>query len=99
LLTGRGSGPVELDPGVFQRYARVLRSLHQRGHELVVVCGGGRPARYFIAVGRELGAPPRLLDLLGVKATHVNALLLMAALAAPTTGQPYSLGGWGRSWW
>ncbi len=80
LLTGRGSGPVELDPGVFQRYARVLRSLHQRGHELVVVCGGGRPARYFIAVGRELGAPPRLLDLLGVKATHVNALLLMAAL-------------------
>lgn len=46
----------------------------------MVVCGGGQPARYFIEVGRELGGSSDVLDYLGIKATHINALLLMAAL-------------------
>jgi len=70
------------DEGVetYRRYAWALRELRRRGHQVVVVCGGGRIAREYIHKAQELGAPPSLQDRLGVLATHVNALLLIAAL-------------------
>lgn len=74
LLTRDG----EVEP--YQRYAEVLRELRRRGHQVVVVCGGGRIAREYIQKARELGAPSHLQDRLGVLATHINALLLIAAL-------------------
>jgi len=64
----------------YRRYAGALRRLRERGHQLVVVCGGGRPARAYIETARQLGAPPPLQDRLGILATHLNALLLIAAL-------------------
>jgi len=68
------------DAETYRRYARALRKLKDRGHQLVVVCGGGRPAREHIDIARHLGAPPQLQDRLGILATHLNALLLIAAL-------------------
>ncbi|MFB0557512.1 MAG: UMP kinase [Candidatus Bathyarchaeia archaeon] len=70
----------EMRPYNYRSYAKVLRELKERGHQLVVVCGGGRPAREFISIARELSADNRLQDRLGIIATHVNALLLIAAL-------------------
>lgn len=64
----------------YLRYAEVLRELRRRGNKVVVVCGGGRIAREYIHKARELGATPHLQDRLGVLATHINALLLIAAL-------------------
>lgn len=81
LLTGKNPDPVPfLDPDIFRKYATVLKRIHEQGHELMVVCGGGQPARYFIHVANNLEADRDLLDNLGIKATHINALLLMAAL-------------------
>ena len=81
LLTGKNNDkPLELNPEPYKRYAGVLRKLHEEGHELMVVCGGGRPARHFIEVAKTLGATRYVQDMLGVKATHVNALLMMASL-------------------
>ena len=81
LLTGKNDKPyVELEAERFRKYALVLKELHKEGHELVVVCGGGKPARHFIAVSKELEGSRKVQDLLGVKATHVNALLMMSAL-------------------
>jgi uridylate kinase len=81
LLTGKNSEPyVELDPNIYCRYAETLKQLHSNGHEIIVVCGGGKPARYFIDLAKQLGGLPDVQDLLGVKASHVNALLLMSAL-------------------
>ena len=74
LLTRSG------DAETYRRYARTLRKLKDKGHKLVVVCGGGRPAREYIDIARQLGAPPQLQDRLGILATHLNALLLIAAL-------------------
>ncbi len=62
------------------RYAEALKRIWEAGNELVVVCGGGRPARQYIAIAKELGAPRDLQDNLGILSTHVNALLLIAAL-------------------
>ena len=70
----------DMSPENYRRYARILKELKDEGHQLVVVCGGGRPAREFISIARGLGADDRLQDRLGILATHANALLLIAAL-------------------
>ena len=69
-----------LNADTYRMYANALRRLKEKEHQLVVVCGGGRPAREYIGIARQLDASNRLQDRLGILATHVNALLLIAAL-------------------
>ena len=81
LLTGKNSeSDIKLNPEKYVKYAKIMRKLHEEGHELVVVCGGGKPARYFIEISKKLDASREIQDNLGIKSTHINALLLMAAL-------------------
>ena len=81
LLTGKSMDDyVKLDPARFSKYAEVIKALHNDGHQLMVVCGGGKPARYFIDIAKTYNAPPELLDYLGIKSSHINALIFMAAL-------------------
>jgi uridylate kinase len=81
LLTGKlETSSFELKAEKFKKYADVIIQLFKEGHEIVVVCGGGSPARHFIKVSKELGGTSLVQDLLGVKATHVNALLMISAL-------------------
>jgi uridylate kinase len=47
---------------------------------VVVTCCGGRPARQYISIAKELGGTRILQDGLGILTTHINALLLIAAL-------------------
>ncbi len=62
------------------QYAQVLRELHRAGHLLVIVVGGGRPARTFISAARALGANETQSDWLGIKIARHNAELLIIAL-------------------
>ncbi|MFH0850473.1 MAG: UMP kinase [Candidatus Bathyarchaeota archaeon] len=81
LLTGdKNDTTLTLTPEPYRTYATVLRQLHGLGHQLMVVCGGGKPARHYIQVAKNLDASRSIQDMLGVKATHINALLLTAAL-------------------
>jgi uridylate kinase len=81
LLTGKtGQTNYTLYPENFKKYANVLLELHAMGHKIMVVCGGGKPARHFIETAKHLDGSSSILDMLGVKATHVNALMMMAAL-------------------
>jgi len=81
LLTGKTKEPyVKLTPEKYRRYAEALKELHDQGHEIMVVCGGGKPARHFIEISKQLGGSRDIQDLLGVKASHINALLIMSAL-------------------
>ena len=61
-------------------YATVIKALVKDGHSLVVVVGGGKPARLFITAARELGASEAQCDWLGIKLARNNAELLCAAL-------------------
>lgn len=79
LLTGKGD-EILIDYLTYIRYAETVKQLHREGHKLIVVCGGGKPARYFIDVAKKLDAKREIQDMLGVKCTHINALLFMAAL-------------------
>ncbi len=87
LLTGKNTEPnIKINPQNYTRYAETINKLHNQGHTIMVVCGGGKPARYYIDQAKKLDATPDIQDLLGVKTTHINALLFMAALG-PTADQ------------
>jgi uridylate kinase len=77
ILAGR-------DAQQLREYARALKDLAEE-HKIFVVVGGGRIAREYIGKARALGASELFCDQIGIGATKLNAMLLVAALgdAAP----------------
>ncbi len=63
-----------------RNYAAAIKSLVKDGHSLVIVVGGGIPARVFISAARDLGASEAQCDWLGIKLARNNAELLCAGL-------------------
>ena len=63
----------------FKEYAKLLKELSEE-HEIFVVVGGGKPAREYIGVVRDLGAGEAKCDDIGIEVTRVNAKLLLLAL-------------------
>jgi uridylate kinase len=63
----------------FREYAEVLKSL-AREHTILVVVGGGTPAREYISVSKELKASNALRDLIGIGVSRLNARLLISAM-------------------
>ena len=63
----------------FQEYSSILKDLSKE-HELFVVVGGGKPAREYIRVVRDLGAGEAQCDDIGIEVTRINAKLLLSAL-------------------
>ncbi len=61
-------------------YAKAVDSFVEDGNSMVIVVGGGKPARTLIAAARELGASEAQCDWLGIKVARNNAELLSAAL-------------------
>ena len=75
--------PGENDSQYIKKLAELLKKVSKEVH-LVVVCGGGKTARYYIKNGSELNGSTHDLDLLGIDLTRVNAKLLMIALGGIT---------------
>lgn len=69
----------EYDYQKFQEYSEILKSLSDE-HELFIVVGGGKPAREYIGVIRDLGGGEAQCDDIGIEVTRINAKLLLAAL-------------------
>lgn len=65
-----------------REYAESIRAHVKDGQTMVVVVGGGLPAREFISAARELGASEAQCDWLGIKLARNNAELLSAALGS-----------------
>lgn len=63
----------------FMNYSEVLRGLNQ-DHEIFVVVGGGKTARDYIEIARNLGVSEAMCDEVGIEVTRINANLLIAAL-------------------
>ena len=63
----------------FKEYAKLPKELSSE-HEFFVVVGGGKPAREYIGVVRDLGAGEAKCDDIGIEVTRVNAKLLLLAL-------------------
>ena len=69
----------EYDSKKFQEYSAILKDLTKE-HEIFVVIGGGKPAREYISVVRDLGAGEAQCDDIGIEVTRINAKLMLAAL-------------------
>ncbi|MBN1323727.1 MAG: UMP kinase [Methanotrichaceae archaeon] len=67
------------DPESLRGYGKVLLEIAKE-HQVYVVVGGGRIAREYIEKARALGASEAFCDSIGIEATRLNALLLVAAL-------------------
>ena len=75
-----------------KNFARSLMDL-AIDHQIFVVVGGGKIAREYIEKARALRASEAFCDLLGIGATKLNAMLLIAALgraAAPEPAESYA---------
>ncbi len=72
------NGNVVLD--IIRKYSEVILALRESGHKFMIVVGGGKPAREFIAAARALGASEAQCDWLGIKLARNNAELMSAAL-------------------
>ena len=65
----------------FKEYAKLLKEQSEE-HEIFVVVGGGKPAREYIGVVRDLGAGEAKCDDIGIEVTRVNAKLMLLALGS-----------------
>lgn len=64
---------------MLKEYSNILKSL-QKEHELFVVVGGGKPAREYINIVRELDGGEAICDDIGIEVTRINAKLLSISL-------------------
>jgi uridylate kinase len=71
--------PGKDDPTYIKKLAETVREVSAEV-QVVIVCGGGRIARYYSETGRELGGTTCQLDMLGIGATRLNAQLLAISL-------------------
>jgi uridylate kinase len=70
----------ELSTENFKKYADVILKLKKKGHDIIVVCGGGKVCREYQAIARGLKADDEQLDFIGIMATHLNASTFSACL-------------------
>jgi uridylate kinase len=59
-------------------------------HKLFVIVGGGKIARRYIQLGRELGFDEDTLDLIGIDVTRVNARIITNLLKVSNTEIPHT---------
>ncbi|MGA8542678.1 MAG: UMP kinase [Thermoplasmata archaeon] len=81
LLTGHN------DRQYLEDLATLLREVGRK-IPLVVTTGGGRTAREYIHLGRELGLTEVELDEIGIDVTRLHARLLAARIGPPTPAHP-----------
>lgn len=79
--------PNEADDGYLAQLAKLMGDL-SLSRRIFAVTGGGRVSRFYIAMGRSLGARERRLDELGIEVTRMNARLLAIALGTRANPEP-----------
>ncbi len=77
----------EHDVDYLGKLAELLRSAGRSG-PVAVTTGGGRTARQYIRLGRELGLTEVELDELGIEVTRLHARLLAGRIGPPCPARP-----------
>jgi len=75
LISTRDGINIEL----FKRYSKLFSEIYNGGRWCIVV-GGGEEARRYVKAARALGINESICDLIAVKVTRINALLLASLL-------------------
>jgi uridylate kinase len=77
----------EDDPRFIDGFREILRSFPE-DHRFIIITGGGRTARDYIKIGRELGSDEATLDWVGIGATRLNAWLVISSLGKDCYPRP-----------
>jgi uridylate kinase len=76
-------------PWLLEKYVSILKTLSEK-YKLVVITGGGRLARHYIDMARNIGVVSNYwLDLIGIDVSRLNALLLIASMEGRAYPKPY----------
>ena len=67
---------------LMSKYADVIKTVKQQGHEVVVVVGGGALARQFIGYARDLGLDMTAQDEVAISCSRLFAQLFLKKLGA-----------------
>jgi len=82
-----GSVLAGCDAEGLKEYALALKDLAEK-HQIFVVVGGGKIAREYIEKARALDASETFCDFIGIGATKLNAMILIAALGEAAFSEP-----------
>lgn len=77
----------ELQPEKFVAYAEAIKEIG-KDHTVFIVTGGGKAAREYIKVARDIGSDEATCDMIGIELTRLNARLLIAALGEAAYYEP-----------
>jgi uridylate kinase len=69
-----------VNPSLIREYGVMLADLRKRGHEFVVVVGGGKLAREFIAAAKDIGLDEPSQDEIAISVSRVFAQLVLKKL-------------------
>ncbi len=79
--------PDEINTEYFKRFADFAKEIHKK-HEVAIVTGGGRLARKYIEPARRFGANEAFCDFIGIEATRLNSILMIAAIGDDANPEP-----------
>ena len=81
-------GSIKID--LIRNWIEIIEELQNQDHQVAIVVGGGKPARQFSKIARDLGAPNSYQDLIGIEAARQNARLLISGLPSAYPDPPSS---------
>ncbi|MHA1229022.1 MAG: UMP kinase [Candidatus Helarchaeota archaeon] len=73
----------------FHKNIKKVLSKHINNYNIAIVCGGGKTARDYTYLAKELSLSSEVQDILGIEATRLNAKLMIYVLGEITTGKVY----------
>ena len=68
----------DIEKSHLKPYIKIFSDLRKKGLKMVLVAGGGKNARRYIAAARKMGADESSLDEIGIIISRLNALLIIA---------------------
>jgi len=68
------------NPQLINRYVEIIRRLSDERHEIVIVVGGGKPAREFIQIAKDLGLDEPEQDEVAISISRIFAQLISMRL-------------------
>jgi uridylate kinase len=68
------------NPLLIQKYAEAINRLRAQGHELVIIVGGGVPARQYIQLAKDVGLTEQEQDEIAITVSRLFAQLLAMKL-------------------
>jgi len=68
------------NPRLINKYVEIIRQLSDENHQIVTVVGGGRPAREFIQVAKDLGLEEPEQDEIAISVSRIFAQLISMRL-------------------